>query len=62
MCDLLKTKMDPSNFVNKDDCVSEGYLQNWYIDSVDESSGPAWTEEHIAELCQDFYIIPKEEK
>lgn len=60
--DNAKNTTKSLDCISKDDCVSEGYLQNWYIDSVDETSNPKWTEEHIAELCQDFYIIPKEEK
>jgi hypothetical protein len=38
---------------------SESTLIDWYISSIDETLPPIWTEEHIAELCRDFYVIPK---
>jgi hypothetical protein len=38
---------------------SESTLIDWYISSIDETVPPIWTEEHIAELCKDFYVIPK---
>lgn len=44
----------------KENSVSEGYLQNWYQDSVLNSDSPVWTDEHIDELYGDFYLIPKE--
>lgn len=39
--------------------VSEGYLTDWYITSVDGNK-PIWTEAHIEELFKDFYLIPKD--
>lgn len=47
------------NFVDNN-AVDEGFLQNWYQDSVLETDIPVWTDEHIAEMCGDFYLIPKE--
>lgn len=40
---------------------SWGYdiLCDWYINSVDETEEPKWTPEHIDELTNDFYVIPK---
>lgn len=35
------------------------YLQNWYQDSVDEEKEPIWTDKHLEELFNDFYLIPK---
>ena len=43
-----------------DNAVDEGFLQNWYQDSVLETDTPVWTDEHIAEVCGDFYLIPRE--
>lgn len=40
--------------------VGEGFLQDWYQNSVDDTQEPVWTDEHIAEVCGDFYLIPKE--
>lgn len=34
-------------------------LADWYISSVGNES-PVWTEEHIDELLNDFYVIPRE--
>ena len=39
--------------------ITEGYLSDWYIASVSEDDTPVWTEEHIGEVCRDFYLIPK---
>ena len=38
--------------------VDEAYLIDWYISSVDDSD-PVWTEAHIEELMNDFYLIPR---
>lgn len=34
-------------------------LADWYISSVNNDP-PVWTEEHIEELLNDFYVIPRE--
>lgn len=44
----------------EDKAVDEGFLQDWYQNSVDNTQEPVWTDEHIAEVCGDFYLIPKE--
>lgn len=44
----------------EENSVSEGFLQEWYQDSVIGGNGPEWTDEHISEVCGDFYLIPKE--
>lgn len=44
----------------KENAVDEGFLQNWYQDSVLETDTPVWTDEHIAEMIGDFYLIPRE--
>jgi hypothetical protein len=41
------------------DVVDMSYLQNWYQDSVDETKEPIWTDKHLEELFNDFYLIPK---
>lgn len=43
----------------ENNCADEGLLQDWYQSSVDESN-PVWTDEHISELMNDFYVIPKD--
>lgn len=39
--------------------VDMSYLQNWYQDSIDETKEPIWTDQHLEELFNDFYLIPK---
>ena len=39
--------------------VEMSYLQNWYQDSIDETKEPIWTDKHLEELYEDFYLIPK---
>lgn len=40
--------------------MDEGFLQDWYQNSVLETDTPVWTDEHIAEMVGDFYLIPRE--
>lgn len=47
-------------FIDLDNSWGEGILQDWYIHSVNPDDIPQWTDEHIEELCKDFYVIPKE--
>ena len=44
------------------DAVDMSYLQNWYQDSIDETKEPIWTDKHLKELFNDFYLIPKKTK
>ena len=41
--------------------VSRGVLSDWYIYSVSDEQ-PVWTDEHLDELFNDFYLIPKEKQ
>lgn len=43
----------------ENEAVGEGFLSDWYQASVTDDP-PVWTDEHIAEVCGDFYLIPKE--
>lgn len=49
-----------SEYIDKDTAVGEGYLQDWYIESVVGGAEPVWTEAHIEELANDFIVIPKD--
>lgn len=49
-----------SEYIDKSEAVGEGYLQDWYINSVVEGAEPVWTEAHIEELAKDFIVIPKD--
>lgn len=46
--------------IDTDNVWGIGILQDWYIHSVNPDDIPQWTDEHIKELCKDFYVIPKE--
>lgn len=41
------------------EALDNSTLGDWYISSVD-GRPPVWTEAHIEELLNDFYVIPKE--
>lgn len=43
----------------ENNCVSRGYLTDWYQQSIDETEPPIWTDKHLDELYNDFYLIPK---
>ena len=52
-------------YIDKNEAVDEGYLVDWYINSVAEYGDeklnePRWTEAHIEELTNDFIVIPKD--
>lgn len=40
--------------------MDESTLCDWYINSVSPEDEPVWTDRHIEELLNDFYVIPKE--
>lgn len=44
---------------NHPNAVDFAYLQNWYQDSIDETKEPIWTDKHLEELYEDFYLVPK---
>ena len=66
VCDLelLRDYIEESEPVKhgrwiEENSVSERYLSDWYISSIDNTETPIWTDEHIEELCRDFWLIPK---
>lgn len=46
-------------YLDSDTAYNAGTLSDWYISSVDDSD-PIWTDAHIDELVNDFYVIPKD--
>lgn len=48
-----------TNYSIKQLAVSRSYLGDWYQQSIDETQPPIWTDEHLDELFNDFYLIPK---
>lgn len=51
--------LNNDGYVSISEAVSEGYLQNWFIDSVSNEGDLEWTKAQIEELCEDFLCIPK---
>lgn len=47
-------------YVSLDAAYDIGTLEDWYISSVSQDDAPVWTEEHLEELLNDFYVIPKD--
>lgn len=52
--------MKMADYIDMNNAWGEGTLQDWYMSSIDNTIPPIWTEEHISELCNDFFVIPKE--
>lgn len=46
--------------VDLEEAMDESTLYDWYVTSVKQTDTPVWTGEHIEELLNDFYVIPKE--
>nr|DAZ41553.1 MAG TPA: hypothetical protein [Caudoviricetes sp.] len=46
--------------VDLENAMDESTLYDWYVTSVKQKDTPVWTGEHIEELLNDFYVIPKE--
>lgn len=51
-----------SKYIDIEEAMDLGTLLDWYISSVSQEDTPVWTEEHIQELLNDYYVIPKELK
>lgn len=52
--------MAEKGYVSLDAAYDIGTLEDWYINSVSQNDIPIWTEEHLEELLNDFYVIPKD--
>ena len=46
--------------VDLEKAMDKSTLCDWYITSVLPEDEPVWTDRHIEELLNDFYVIPKE--
>lgn len=52
--------MMKSRYVDIDEAYEYADLTCWYQDSIDNTVPPIWTDEHLEELLNDFYVIPKD--
>ncbi len=43
----------------KREAHTEGDLRDWYQHSVDTTVEPVWTNKHIKEVVEDYWLIPK---
>lgn len=48
-----------AKYVDTEQSYDMATLDSWYIASV-MGGTPVWTEEHLEELLNDFYVIPKD--
>lgn len=48
-----------AEYINKNAAYDYATLDSWYIASVTNGT-PVWTEKHLEELLNDFYVIPKD--
>lgn len=46
--------------VDLEKAMDKSTLYDWYITSVSLKDEPVWTDRHIEELLNDFYVIPKD--
>lgn len=49
-----------AEYINTESAYDIDTLDDWYINSVMPNDTPVWTEEHLEELLNDFYVIPKD--
>lgn len=57
---LLKVGVKMAEYIERDEGMDIGTLEDWYINSIDITVPPIWTIEHLEELLEDFIVIPKE--
>ena len=46
--------------VDLEKAMDKSTLCDWYVTSVKQKDTPVWTGEHIEELLNDFYVMPKD--
>lgn len=52
--------MAEKEYIERETAYDIATLEDWYINSVSDNDTPVWTEEHLEELLNDFYVIPKD--
>ena len=55
-----KVEKYEKRLVDLEKAMDKSTLCDWYITSVSPEDEPVWTDRHIEELLNDFYVIPKE--
>ncbi|MDE6019998.1 MAG: hypothetical protein K2H01_03230 [Ruminococcus sp.] len=49
-----------TEYINCENAYDYQTLEDWYINSIDNNISSVWTGEHIEELLNDFYVVPKD--
>lgn len=49
-----------SEYIKLSEAYDIGTLEDWYINSIDNTDEPVWTDAHLEELMNDFYLFPRE--
>lgn len=57
-----KVEKYEKRLVDLEKAMDKSTLCDWYITSVSPKDEPVWTDGHIEELLNDFYVIPKDEE
>lgn len=52
--------MAENEYIDRNTAYDYGTLEDWFINSISQNDSPVWTEEHLEELLNDFYVIPKD--
>ena len=55
-----KVEKYEKRLVDLEKAMDESTLYDWYVTSVKQKDTPVWTGEHIEELLNDFYVMPKD--
>lgn len=57
-----KVEKYEKRLVDLEKAMDKSTLYDWYITSVSPEDELVWTDGHIEELLNDFYVIPKDEE
>ena len=57
-----KVEKYEKRLVDLEKAMDKSTLYDWYITSVSLEDELVWTDGHIEELLNDFYVIPKDEE
>lgn len=52
--------MGNKKYIDVSQAMDRATVFDWYISSVDDTQSPIWTDEHIEELMNDFYLVHKD--
>ena len=56
----MRIETMPKEYIERENAYDYETLEDWFINSVSNTDSPIWTKEHLKELINDFYVIPKD--